>query len=144
MNKVEELLIKYGFIEDPMKDINLDEIAQRLDKSIIEIFDKSKKQYNYIKHEEVKLINEILNITRQPVANRIDSKLDELLNYNLYMGKSIHKLENIRKELNISIENQIKKEEQLILLIKKEVGMSMFKELEHELISDEFLEYITK
>lgn len=142
MNSVEEILIKYGFNKDPMKNNKLDEMSQKLNQSIGKFIDKSNKENRDIKRKEVKAINDILGICTQSVANRIDYKLNDLFNDELYIGKSLYKLENIKEKLANSIENQSKREEKLISSIKIDLGESMFKELEYELLSDEFLEYI--
>lgn len=142
MNKVDEILIKYEFIKETAENSNLDEMSQQLNKSIGGFIDKSNEQYRNIKHREVNMINNILDIGTKSVANRIDYKLNDLLNDELYIGKSFSKLETIKEILSSSVESQSKLEEKLISSIKIDLGTSMFKELEHELLSDEFLEYI--
>lgn len=142
MNKVDKILIKYGFIKETTENSNLDEMSHKLNKNIDKFIEKYNEQYINIKNREVNIINDILHIGKQSVANRIDYKLKDLLNDELYIGKSFSKLETIKERFAASVENQSKREEELISSIKMELGTSMFKELEHELLSDEFLEYM--
>jgi len=142
MNKIDEILIKYGFIKETTENSNLDEMSHKLNKSIYKFIEKYNEQYRDIKNREINTINNILDIGKESVANRIGYKLNDLFNDELYIGKSFYKLEAIKEKLANSVENQSNLEEKLISSIKMDLGTSMFKELEHELLSDEFLEYM--
>lgn len=142
MNEVDKLLIKYNFTTSPIESNTLDIEISTLDKNINNYINKIKSENNSTISKEVELINNILALVNQNILERTNYDKDEIIEDEFIMGKSFTKLKKIEDKLLTQINKKNSEEYNFILSLMKTLGNDRFIELEDQLLSDEFLNYL--
>lgn len=144
MNKVDELLIKYNFTKEPIKDDCINEESSNLDEKINKRYLEIEDIINTQAEKELVVINEIQDLmqNRTRIIKRLN--LVEVASDEYEVGKSYKKLLKLKKNIEKKIEEEQEKDKKVLSQIENEIDEKEFEQIKHNFNSSKFLQYISE